>query len=98
MTGERRLRCARCGDVIGIYEPLIVVSGDRVRETSLAAEPELPLAGAEHYHRACYAGSPPARHDDEQAAVVPIKARSREEGERAPRGGARRRNSRRLAG
>jgi len=94
------LHCSRCGDVIGVYEPLILVSGDRIRETSMAAEPELPLSGAEHYHRACHPGSRPADRDDgAQAEVVPIKSRSaREDGERSPRGDARRRSSRRLAG
>ena len=49
------LRCEHCGDVIGVYEPLIVRSGDDVRETSRAAEPELPLPRAQHYHRECFA-------------------------------------------
>lgn len=49
------LRCEHCGDVIGVYEPLVVRAGDEVRETSCAAEPALPLAHAEHYHRECYA-------------------------------------------
>jgi hypothetical protein len=49
-------RCTRCGDVIGVYEPMVVVRGEREgRETSRAAEAELPLAGAEHFHRECYA-------------------------------------------
>jgi hypothetical protein len=50
------LRCTRCGDVIGVYEPIVVVrGGDEVRETSRAAEAALPLAGAEHFHSECYA-------------------------------------------
>jgi hypothetical protein len=46
--------CAHCGDVIGIYEPLIVVEEQGARQTSRAAEPELPGGPGNHYHRACY--------------------------------------------
>ena len=50
------LRCTRCDDVIGVYEPMVVVRwGDEARESSCAAEAALPLAGAEHFHSACYA-------------------------------------------
>lgn len=33
--------CAHCGEVIGVYEPIIVVQSGDARETSRAAEPEL---------------------------------------------------------
>jgi hypothetical protein len=48
------LRCTRCGDVIGVYEPLVILTdGDgKVHETSLAAQPDLSPHG-EYYHRAC---------------------------------------------
>ncbi len=47
-----RLRCRRCGDVIGVYEPLIAFVEGRPLETSHLAEPQ---AGAlECYHRSCY--------------------------------------------
>ncbi len=49
------MRCAHCGDVIGVYEPVVVRSGDLVRESSRAAEPSLPLPRAEHFHRDCFA-------------------------------------------
>ena len=48
------LVCDRCGDVIGIYEPTVVVDGEP-RETSRAAEPDLAERPGERYHRACYA-------------------------------------------
>ena len=48
-------RCPHCAKVIGVYEPLVVRAGGEIRETSLAAEPELPLAGGEHFHLACWA-------------------------------------------
>jgi len=47
------VRCQHCGDVIGIYEPLVLLSESGRRETSLAAEPELSGAPSPAYHRAC---------------------------------------------
>jgi hypothetical protein len=49
------LRCVHCGDVIGVYEPLVACVGDEARETSRAAEPDVALQGVEVYHRACFA-------------------------------------------
>ena len=48
------LRCTHCGDVIGVYEPLVMLTHQEVRETSYAAQPDLPSRG-EYYHRACHA-------------------------------------------
>jgi hypothetical protein len=48
-------RCTRCGEVIGVYEPLVVRTELGARSTSRAAEPEMKAAGATHFHRACYA-------------------------------------------
>ena len=39
-----RIQCCVCGDVIGVYEPLVVTGDGCVRRTSLAREPQ--LAGA----------------------------------------------------
>jgi hypothetical protein len=47
------VRCRQCGDVIGIYEPLVLLTATGRRETSLAAEPELSAAPPPVYHRAC---------------------------------------------
>lgn len=59
------LLCSNCGEVIGVYEPLIALVDGRPRETSRAAE---PLAGEDAvpcYHRGCYeqthAGRPARR-------------------------------------
>jgi len=49
------LTCAHCGDVIGVYEPLLLTGDGEVRVTSLAAERDVMLARAAHYHRDCYA-------------------------------------------
>jgi hypothetical protein len=48
------MRCTHCGDVIGVYEPLIAISDGRAYETSLAAG--TPGAGhrTDCFHRTCY--------------------------------------------
>lgn len=48
------IRCAHCDDVIGVYEPIVVVTGIDVRETSLAAERELTSAPGQRYHATCW--------------------------------------------
>ncbi len=55
------LRCRRCGEVIGVYEPLIRVEEGRALESSRAVQPELSDADAEHYHRACFERSSETR-------------------------------------
>ncbi len=52
---DEKLRCARCGDVIGAYEPLVIETEGTARLTSCAAEPEL-LAGppGDCFHRECH--------------------------------------------
>jgi hypothetical protein len=47
-------RCQSCGEVIGVYEPLVVREEDGARTTSRAAEPDLKASGGTHYHRDCY--------------------------------------------
>ena len=66
------LRCEHCGDVIGIYEPLIVLTDREARETSRAADPDLHTSHGEHYHRACY-----ALHVDEDPATHWVVTRTR---------------------
>jgi hypothetical protein len=51
-----RFSCARCGDVIGVYEPLTTLTRQGARETSRAAEPQLPATHGRDFHRACYLG------------------------------------------
>ncbi len=50
----QRLICHHCTEVIGVYEPVVVVIDGEVRETSRAAEPTIGTDAAECYHRACY--------------------------------------------
>jgi len=56
---EMALRCVHCEDVIGVYEPMIVLDNGQARATSKAAEQEgsRSLAG-ECYHAACYEQAP----------------------------------------
>jgi hypothetical protein len=65
------LTCDECGDVIGVYEPLVLVGEDGALETSRAARPDAGASG-EHYHRACY-----AKRGAAQAEPASIGARSR---------------------
>jgi hypothetical protein len=50
-------RCQSCGEVIGVYEPLVVREENGVHTTSRAAEPDLQAIAAAYYHRDCYAAS-----------------------------------------
>ncbi len=50
---EAMTLCRICGDVIGVYEPLVVRREGEARETSRAAQDEPPRG--ELYHRDCYA-------------------------------------------
>ncbi len=54
MTTDGRTRCADCGDVIGIYEPLIALTAGITRETSLAAESLREDRDTSCFHRKCY--------------------------------------------
>lgn len=59
------LRCARCRDVIGVYEPLVHVIGGRARRTSRAAEPTIVVEAGLLYHLDCYESD--LAHVDTQA-------------------------------
>jgi hypothetical protein len=49
-------RCRGCNDVIGVYEPTIVLADGKVRETSLLNEPS--DAAGEFFHAECFTQSP----------------------------------------
>jgi hypothetical protein len=51
---SNRLRCHDCREVIGVYEPLVVLVDGRARETSRALEPDTGDQAGAYYHRACY--------------------------------------------
>jgi hypothetical protein len=56
---EKPMRCLHCGDIIGVYEPLVALSEGRALETSLAAGTVSSERDASCYHRHCYV----LRHD-----------------------------------
>jgi hypothetical protein len=47
------LCCQICGDVLGVYEPLLVIEGASSRTSSLAREPSLGDGRATAVHRNC---------------------------------------------
>ena len=51
---DRRLKCHQCRDVIGVYEPMIVLADGQARNTSRAAEKDTASPVGECYHHACY--------------------------------------------
>lgn len=46
--------CAHCGDVIGAYEPMILLVDGEPRKTSAFAEQAREPHTSECYHTACY--------------------------------------------
>lgn len=57
-AGEtERFLCEECGDVIGVYEPLVVHDGQDARTTSRAAEPHLLVDQGTYHHRECHAAA-----------------------------------------
>lgn len=56
---EHRPFCGWCGDVIGIYEPMIVVENEKARLASVSKEPS---PAGDTFHSECHALVWPARH------------------------------------
>lgn len=50
------VHCHHCGDVIGVYEPLVTLADGHPRETSRALELDAPDRHTDGacYHRACF--------------------------------------------
>jgi hypothetical protein len=46
--------CSHCGDIIGVYEPLIMMAESGQHETSVAAELHLFPTNDDCYHHSCY--------------------------------------------
>jgi len=53
MSEDSRRRCAHCGEVLGVYEPIVARDARGTRETSIAAEPDLQASPADLYHARC---------------------------------------------
>jgi hypothetical protein len=49
-----RFLCEACGDVVGVYEPLVMRTAENQRTTSRAAEPELRAGDGAYFHRECH--------------------------------------------
>ena len=49
------MRCGHCGEVIGIYEPLVLAHEGLARATSVAGEPQIAAEPGERFHGTCYA-------------------------------------------
>jgi hypothetical protein len=60
--------CEDCGDLIGVYEPLVVRNRDGMRITSRAAEPELRAAARAYSHHDCSATHEAAQAPARRAA------------------------------
>ncbi len=48
------MECKHCGELIGVYEPMFVVTEAQARETSPAAEQGLGEMLGDCYHDGCY--------------------------------------------
>jgi hypothetical protein len=46
--------CRHCGDVIGVYEPIVMKTPTGDHTTSVAAEPDRFPSYEDCYHEACY--------------------------------------------
>lgn len=55
--GAPLANCELCGELIGVYEPLVVRSPTGWRTTSVAAEPELRVADLACLHLDCATGN-----------------------------------------
>ncbi len=55
MSAREGLRCRHCRDLIGVYEPLVVVRDGVPVRTSRAAAASEPLEGESCFHAECFA-------------------------------------------
>jgi hypothetical protein len=50
---DERWSCARCGEPVGVYEPVVLDEPQGPRATSRAREPQAPAVDA--FHEECWA-------------------------------------------
>jgi hypothetical protein len=67
---DERVRCERCGDVIGVYEPIVLLVDGEPLVSSRAALRCAAVDGP-RFHRDCYALRPCA---DESQCVASLRA------------------------
>lgn len=68
---DRQWRCAYCGEIVGVYEPMVVLLPSGSRATSRAAEVELTDVPEASFHEACFErarGAPAQESRSEDAA------------------------------
>lgn len=66
-----KLTCDHCGEVIGVYEPIVVIVDGEAYETSRAAGEATVARPGLRYHRDCYV---------ERSQAAPLLARQRRGG------------------
>lgn len=54
MSAHDALRCRHCSDLIGVYEPLVVLRDGVPVRTSRAAAPGQPLDASQCFHAECF--------------------------------------------
>jgi hypothetical protein len=64
MSAHDELRCGHCDDVIGVYEPIVVVHDGVPVRTSRAASELEQLSDKPSFHAACFASAPPGGAGD----------------------------------
>jgi hypothetical protein len=64
MEGHGFALCPLCGDRIGVYEPMIVITRYGARGTSRAREPVLPERDPILLHAGCYGVEPYERGEN----------------------------------
>ena len=56
---DDRIRCAACGDVVGVFEAAVAYSSDgTARMTSVTREPQLTSTPGAVFHETCAPGLP----------------------------------------
>lgn len=68
---DRQWRCAYCGEIVGVYEPMVVLLPSGSRATSRAAELDLKEVPEASFHEACFEsarGTPAPEGQSEDAA------------------------------
>jgi hypothetical protein len=61
------LTCPVCGDVIGVYEPVVALGSREARRTSLAGEPDAPARSDMILHAACASAEPQSEPSSHRA-------------------------------
>jgi hypothetical protein len=64
------MKCCACGEVIGVYEPIVAVVEGKGHLTSRAASPEICVR-AECYHPDCWTAASNARPLARRGALRP---------------------------